>query len=451
MVLWMLACMEPVSELDRAWLLDVIYADNWRYLGRDPEALAEKFSAMAQNEYDFMRGTLSIQLAHWSRQAGGDGARQSTRFLNTPESTMVPIFGDAHPENLTVCAHPAQQLTIEIVDLDGANYGPWWIDVRRALTAQRTFAKSFEGCDEDCQLDVASAWLDGFESGLQGAEVEFQRSALLQSLLEEAIEEGLERKKYSKYTVDDKLIFDEAVNAEGKALLPVGNRDRLSREIFEGFSVQWGDNIRLLDIGQRVGMGVSSRPALRYVYLWDEGMEGPEDNHLMLAREVFDAPDYPGAVGLDYAPFESNAERVSTLREQLWHNAGADPLYRGVDVPYSFKTQSWSSYFQDVEFEKVREDWLNGEIDAIDVQDLAMVMGAHHAFIWGRATVFDGRSVQAVVNEDIQMGGGFDILREELVEMSAVDVTVQSQDFVWFVDVLERRGPLLGFDVLRAW
>ena len=104
--------------------------DNWRYLQRSPAALEQKFIAMAESEYAFMRGTLSVQLAHWSRRSQVRNA--NAVFLNIPESTMVPIFGDAHPESFTVSAHPSQEISTEIVDLDAAGFAPWVLDVRRA-------------------------------------------------------------------------------------------------------------------------------------------------------------------------------------------------------------------------------------------------------------------------------------------------------------------------------
>ena len=159
MVFWLMACAEPTIN-DRVWIKEVLYADNWRYLQRSPAALEQKFIAMAESEYAFMRGTLSVQLAHWSRRSQ---VRMPTQFLNIPESTMVPIFGDAHPENFTVSAHPSQEISTEIVDLDAAGFAPWVLDVRRALTAQRLFAYSMDGCDMACQAEVVLAWLEGFE------------------------------------------------------------------------------------------------------------------------------------------------------------------------------------------------------------------------------------------------------------------------------------------------
>ena len=78
MVFWLMACAEPTIN-DRVWIKEVLYADNWRYLQRSPAALEQKFIAMAESEYAFMRGTLSIQLAHWSRRSQ---VRMPTQFLN---------------------------------------------------------------------------------------------------------------------------------------------------------------------------------------------------------------------------------------------------------------------------------------------------------------------------------------------------------------------------------
>ena len=115
MLLWLISCAIQENVHERDWLKEVLYADNWRFLQRSPKALAQKFMAMAESEYAFMRGTLSIQLAHWSRVSQD---RVSTHFLNTSDSTMVPIFGDAHPENFTIAAYPGQPITTEIIDLD---------------------------------------------------------------------------------------------------------------------------------------------------------------------------------------------------------------------------------------------------------------------------------------------------------------------------------------------
>ena len=134
-------------------------------------------------------GSLSIQLAHWSRVSQD---RVSTNFLNTPDSTMVPIFGDAHPENFTISAYPGQPITTEIIDLDAAGFAPWLLDVRRALTAQRIFAGSMIGCETTCQDSVVLGWLEGFEQGLIDSDSILVQSKIVEDLIDEALEEGSE-------------------------------------------------------------------------------------------------------------------------------------------------------------------------------------------------------------------------------------------------------------------
>ena len=90
MLLWLISCTIQEKSHERDWLKEVLYADNWRYLQRSHQALVQKFTAMGESEYDFMRGSLSIQLAHWSRVSQD---RASTNFLNTPDSTTVPAEG----------------------------------------------------------------------------------------------------------------------------------------------------------------------------------------------------------------------------------------------------------------------------------------------------------------------------------------------------------------------
>ena len=194
MLLWLISCTVQEKSHERDWLKEVLYADNWRYLQRSHQALAQKFTAMGESEYAFMRGTLSVQLAHWSRVSQD---RPPTHFLNTPDSTMVPIFGDAHPENFTISAYPGQPITTEIIDLDAAGFAPWLLDVRRALTAQRIFAGSMAGCETMCQDAVAVGWLEGFEQGLLDSDSTIVQSKIVEDLIDEALEEGSESKKSS--------------------------------------------------------------------------------------------------------------------------------------------------------------------------------------------------------------------------------------------------------------
>lgn len=448
MLFWLLACTEPTVNQNRDWIKEVLYVDNWRYLQRSPLALEQKFIAMSESEYAFMRGSLSIQLANWSRVSQ---KRSATHFLNLPDATMVPIFGDAHPENFTISAHPTQSITTEILDLDAAGFAPWTLDVRRALTAQRVFAASMEECDGGCQEEVVRGWLEGFERGFNQPDVTLRESNIVLDLIEEALEEGEQAKKYNKYTTDGKLNFNDSLDTEGKGIFSIQRGDRTPSQVFQQFAETQEGTVRLLDVGQRFGTGISSRAALRYVFIWDTGIEGEQDNQMLLAREVFDLPDYPGRLGIESEPFESNAHRVTRMRHLLWNNPDADPNYKGIATPFDFKTQSWSSYYQDVEVSKIQEDWSDGTLETNDLVDFAHVMGHHHATVWNEARTLSGKSTRTVILEDIQIGGGFEVFRHELSTVSEEDFAVQRADYQWFVAELERSGPLLGLDAVGVW
>ena len=146
-------------------------------------------------------------------------------------------------------------------------------------------------------------------------------------------------------------------------------------------------------MGQRFGTGILLERLLRYVFVWDTGLDGEEDNQLLLAREVFDLPDYPGRLGIESEPFESNAHRVTRMRKMLWRNPMQIQL-QGLYYPFDFKTQSWSSYYQDVEVSKIQEDWDDGNLSVDDLKDLATVMGAHPCCMEGYSNVGGELQVQ---------------------------------------------------------
>ena len=133
-ILLSIGCSNPQQE--EAWLLEQLYEDNWRYLERDPQQLKLKFQAMNDSYYAFLRGTLSLYLG---RLALYSSSRPQTQFLRSPEATLVPIFGDGHPENTAVCADPSQSATLELVDLDAGDYGPWVLDADALLRGSRFY------------------------------------------------------------------------------------------------------------------------------------------------------------------------------------------------------------------------------------------------------------------------------------------------------------------------
>ena len=110
---------------------------------------------------------------------------------------------------------------------------------------------------------------------------------------------------------------------------------------------------------------------------------------------------------------------------------------------FDYKTQTWSFYFQDVEVSKIQEDWTDGRYDEYDLADLANVMGGMMALKAHQSRVLSGRSSAEVILEDLYIGGGFDVLIQEMVEQSRVDGTVVPR--LRMVCSIETQWPDVGF------
>lgn len=115
---------------------------------------------------------------------------------------------------------------------------------------------------------------------------------------------------------------------------------------------------------------------------------------------------------------------------------------------FDYKTQTWSSHFQDVEVDKVQQKWTDGMYDIHDIQDLANVMGGLMAQVARQSESLSGRSSHLVILEDIQLGGGRGVLFEEMMHVSQQDFLQHHQDFTWFQNAVRTEGPLLGFELV---
>ena len=423
-------------------MLEQLYEDNWRYLARDPQQLSLKFQSMNDSYYAFMRGTLSLYVGRLTLYTPD---RVQTQFLRSPEATLIPIFGDAHPENISICADRSQNETLEFIDLDASDYGPWIFDIRRSSLSLRVFASELDGCEQTCQNAMVSGFVEGYIEGLSGVQVSFTESVIFDDLWKEAVEEGDEQKKYHRYTTDGLLNIDAELDPEGKAIFSLTDDRQLGEEVFRQFSQKRPGEERLLDMGRRFGMGVSSRPATRFVYVWDEGDESTADDRLLLAREVMDPPQYPGRINYNTGVFEHNAERVTALAEQLWSNPTADSNYFPIYIDgLSFKTVSWTSYFQDIELHKIRDNWNDGDIVQEEIVAMSKVMGRTMGNTLYQAKDLSGNNAAKIVLEDIRLGGGADELRDEILFISRQEEIQLKQDFEWFREYLDVHGPLMG-------
>lgn len=453
---------QPLSDraARKAWLQEQFVADNRVWLTRDPARVADKFARMAGDPYDLMRGNLAVMLADIARPHVD---RPPTRFLRSAAATTTLIFGDPHPENAAVCGSPDgadAAVTIEYMDLDAAEYGPWTLDLRRAALGWRTLAAQLDGCR--CEDDVVDALIDGYLDALiDGEQPQLQdrdtaedlHGEVVEDLFDEAGEEGLERRRFYSATTlgpegQRRLVIDSEVDPKGKAVLDLTGAERAQAErLLERWARDRPPGFRVLDVARRFGVGVSSRPAVRYVFVWDLGDPGEADDQLAQVREVIDPPAFPGRAPRAPHAFETNGQRAAWTAARLWSLPDADPLNGSVeDGAQSFKSQSWWSWIQDFDREDIVEEWEEGDYTPDDIAALARTLGLVLGGAHGRGDTLGGLPSRGVILEDLSAGGGEPALRAELGRMAAADHRQLLVDHVLFKELLHEEGWLLGAD-----
>ena len=382
--------------------------DNRKWLYRDPVLLQSKLEVMSESPYNFMRGT---QRLHWL-----DGNRpqaERSSFLQEPESRHVLIFGDPHPENWGVQISNEGLLHFEMVDLDGVEYGPWIFDLRRLALGVSIIGEQLVGCACTKSLidNVASAYVIGLSNVLEPSGVMFQ------ALVDEAQEEGGERKKFYNRTeeVDGVRQFkEERINFPAEVL------DWVQR-----------NNVRLLDV-KRHYAGVSSYSALRYLVLWDNGEDGDGDDRITQVRELSDAVVYTKK------SFSGHEERLRLAQKELWLSEHQD---WGHDI-WSTQGLEWKSFFyessmQDFEHDKIIEAWEDGDIALEDLEGWAYLLGQALSNRHGAGITRNGRDVKSVILTDISLGGGERVLVDEMQSVVERDLIQLNTDFALFQELVD--------------
>ena len=458
-VLLLLAgCSSQTADSRALWLRQSLINENAYWLARSPSGLIGKYEAMAVDEYDFMRGSAGTWYADVAR-------RSSTRWATDLMESGEPILlvGDGHPENLSTTIPgvspppgdqlPAPEISLELIDLDASTYGPWLLDLRRSAIALRVQAGLLPECRTACTEAALTELVEEYIDGALGEPPPVQGS-IIENLIAEAIAEGQARQKYVENTAD--TIFSDLQIRKDLELEPTGagvlaltdeewaqvTRLMAAYDAPEGF--------RMLDAARRFGTGISSRPAVRYLILWDLGDDTTDaDNGLLSVREMTDPPAIPGLFAEAGDRHYTNAERIEEASALLWSTPDADAAAVGLqDGELSFKILTWSSWFQSEDHLKVRDDWDAGAIDAGDFGSLGGVLGHTLGSSHRRGETAAGGSTIPVL-EDALIGNE-DRLLEEILTSSAEDYDQLRRDYVRFLALLEEHGPLLGADQIAT-
>lgn len=429
------------SAARRAWLVDVLADDNRVWEGRWDE-LADKYAAMADDPFDFVRGTLGVFLRDVERPGTG---RAPTAFLTRPESAAVLLVGDPHPENLGTYLPgegpgPTEgpvPLRLEWNDFDGAAFGPWILDVRRAIAGQSALLDGAGADRETVALaarDFAEGYLDALDHEPAAVADPLTSSLPVAHLVTDASEEGLRREQLLEAT---ELVTGGRRFRAGGDLVGL---DLEQRAQVERLLAAYGGpaGFRVLDVGRRLGAGITSLPALRYVVVWDRGDGGPDDDELLQLREVVDPPAWPGRT---LPTFDDGADRVLAAPRQLWSRPDADVRLAGlVDGAQVFKVQTWSSFHESLDHHEAAQDLAAGRPS--DASGFARELGAALGGAHGRSVTADGGPARDTILAEVD--GRRDAFVAERVRDALPDLDRALGDHLLFQSALDEFGPLLG-------
>ncbi|MEC7987075.1 MAG: DUF2252 family protein [Myxococcota bacterium] len=401
------------------FLQEQLWLDNRKWWYRDRDLLGGKFQKMADDPYNFMRGTLRL---HW--MDNNRPGREASSFLRLSASSEILVFADPHPENWAVLTTERGDRWLEMNDLDSAEFGAWHFDLRRLVLGLQTIAMDLEGCD--CMDSIVAQTVLGYEHGLRNDWV-FEGN-IWGDLKAEADEEGEERKRFFKQT--------DAIDGE----------NRLKDSIWPSVPIPVSDwisqtHFRLLDVARVYGTGVSSFPAIRYLVLFDEGSEEGQDDRLVQIREVGDP------LVFDRKSFQNNVSRIRFSQEVLWESSANVWMHDSfVAEGLEWKTISYSSWLQDIEHGKIEEGWVEGEYRSDDIDVLSYVLGAALGARHRESETRQGHRAGDIILQDLEAGGGVSALVSEIFSFSLRDREQLFADYTLFVDLIEEHGPLMGWE-----
>ena len=459
------ACQGPTEDVRPAEIRAFLHDDNAIWAADEPALLAEKYHRMAADPYDFMRGTLGL---YYTDVAANGRFGDDTTLLHVFEATEVLIVGDPHPENLGTIRGETEAISLEWVDLDAASHGPYLLDLRRAALGLALYGGV--PCDQSCQAQLVEVLATTYVGVIDGWHPSAALraptpGALLDDLLEEAVEEGEDRRRFRRFTEKSDLghrIFeleesDECDDEPDPAAPPtsdcrleepetIGHWPVTPAEATEldtlvaQVSVELGPEFRVLDVARRFGKGVASLPARRYTVLWDRGEDGRDDDELLNIRMVVPPPQLPGRASHLAAAFPDGAERIRRVNNALWSQA--DPLAHGLSVDgLVFKTSSASSWFQVLDHETVAEKFEKGKADYEDLTAVARWVGHTLALTHCRGHLPDGRPTHEFLQRDLL--GKSEVLHADLARWLTLDHARMLGDYAHFRALLERSGPIL--------
>lgn len=451
-----------------AWLANAITEDNYALLQRESRSgsaqlLAGKYKKMAISPYYFFRGTLGL----FYRDVARHGAELdlSTSF-SAPHAIEVRVVADPHPENIGAYLPEGRSITVDFNDFDAASYGPYYLDLWRMMqgfdVAMRQAPGEYPDADraEILRL-VAEAYVDEIQARAGGTARDYitrgEAGGILDDLMRRAQKDGDEREALDEYTeVTDgvrrlrRQVFEEP-EAEGVVGEETQDVSQAVQEELTALLPSYGESLeaevsaaslRVKDVVRHIGSGVSSYALSRYYLLLEGPSEEQDDDWLIEAKEIIDAP----SLGLGLSPtrrFDNNAERVVDAQRSLQVTRENDALLGWMaSGAEAFKLRNRRKYQKGFDFERLREDLADGSFSLADVRVFAARCGRLLADAHVQAPTLSGEDAAEAIRAAI--GGQGEAFCDEAVARTEAYTEQIMDDYASFVALLQTRGDWLG-------
>ena len=434
------AACAPIDADPRAsWLGTTLAFDNRDLITRDPDLVAGKYAKMSLGPYAFLRGT-AAQLE-----------RDAAEFFATAHAgraVAVLRVGDPHPENVGTFRASDGPIAIDFNDFDAANFGPYYLDVWRLGQGLDVWLRQSRMSDE-VRARAVEMLVRAYAEEIRGTFTSTTDGRIAADLVRRAARDGAAREE-----LDDETEID----ASGQRKLLRGELEpRLDPRVIEAelhdpspaaawiahaIEREWPattccvSEASVRDVVRRFGSGVSSYPLERYDVLLANDV-------ILEVKEVRDPlPSQPTGARPTHV-HANNAERAVDLARRLQSRADQDPqlgwIARGA---LSLRVRDRTKYQKGFDVARFDEKIAEGEWSGVDVLPFARLMGATLARDHGRALTAYGEPARPSI--DAAIGPDVEAFVDEAVANIGAAADRTMTDYLLFLALLEREGPLLG-------
>jgi uncharacterized protein (DUF2252 family) len=286
--------------------------------GRDPERLALKYRAMAQNPFVFFRGTCHLFYQDWPQQSVLNGA------------LLTGICGDLHLENFGSYKGDNRLTYFDMNDFDEAVLAPCSWELARFLTSVLIGVKTL-GVKKDQAAVLCESFLSAYVAALADGKARWVERATAQGMVKSLLS-GLKSRSREEF-LNSRTVLRKGrrmLKLDGKHALPVSDADYQKVTLFmDGYARQRENPefFKVLDVARRIA-GTGSLGLERYVILV-QGRGHPDGNFLLDLKHQSGSALAPYVL-VPQPAWVNQAERVAKV--QHWMQAISPAFFAPVVI-----------------------------------------------------------------------------------------------------------------------